>query len=215
MIPEAARQFAGSCAAQFQDNVVAVVLEGSYARNDEGPDSDIDLYVVVRRLDSDVLGQIGEIVSTICSRHELNPAVASQQELESHPDLFGYTRVKLEGIVLYGELPEIEVDVESALRVAQYIAHDVLMSARHYLVVSEPEERFATGKLYWWNLKPLGFALRFFHLYQTGEYIRSLGDLSKHYPVLTLDPVRDYRQILLDCISVCERIIATQPLEIG
>jgi len=37
----------------------------------------------------------------------------------------------------------------------------------------------------------LGFALRFFHLAQTGEYIRSVRHLATKYPVLDLDPVKD------------------------
>lgn len=111
---------------------------------------------------------------------------------------------------MYGALPEIESPGQTELNIAKRIAQEVLMSSRHYLSVSEPEEKFAGGKLYNWNLKPLGFALRFFHITQTGKYIRSVRDLADLYPVLNLDPVQDWRQVLHECIQICEEIITTQ-----
>lgn len=199
------------CTAQFGERLVAVLLEGSFAKGDNREDSDIDLFVLLSRVDRPALAHIGSIVAGIETRNELNPAVVSVAELEAHPVLFEYLRVKHDGIVLHGTLPEIESVAESELDIAKRIARDVLMSSRHYLAVSEPETHFAGGKLYTWNLKPLGFALRFYHFSQTGEYIRSVRELATKYPVLALDPAKDWQRVLQECMSVCEKIIETQP----
>ena len=212
MIPEAAQKFADSCAAECGASFIAVLLEGSFARGDNREDSDIDLFVLLDKVDSSVLDQIGSIVARIETRNELNPAVVSLAELESYPELFEYLRVKHDGVLLQGALPEIKSPEESELDIAKRIARDVLMSSRHYLAVSEPGVNFARGKLHNRNLKPLGFALRFFHLAQTGEYIRSVRDLATRYPVLDLDPVKDWQHVLQECMRVCEKIIGTQQL---
>ena len=210
-IPEAAQRFTDACMEKLDSRLIAVLLEGSFARGDNRERSDIDLFVVVDAVDSSVLAQVGSIVAGIETENELNPALVSLAELETYPELFEYVRVKHDGIVLHGALPEIDSRAGSELPMAKHIAHEVLMSSRHYLAVSEPEKNFAGGKLYEWNLKPLGFALRFFHLAQTGEYIRSSRELAIQYPVLDLDPVKDWQQILRECISACEEIIGTQP----
>ena len=199
-VPEAAQRFTDDCVAELGSRLVAILLEGSFARGDNRGTSDIDLFMLVDAVDDAILAQVGSIVTGIETKNELNPALVSVSELQGNPELFGYHRVRHDGILLHGALPEISSSGQSELDIAKRIAHEVLMSSRHYLAVSEPEENFAGGKLYNWNLKPLGFALRFFHLAQTGEYIRSASDLAQLYPVLVLDPVRDWRQILQDCI---------------
>lgn len=210
MTPEAAQQFVSTCVAELDGRVIAILLEGSFARGDNRDHSDIDLFVLVDEVDSPLLRQIGSIVSGIQTQHELNPAVVSTAELQAYPELFEYLRVKHDGLMLHGALPAIDVPNEAELGIAKRIAQEVLMSSRHYLAVAEPKEKFASGKLYNWNLKPLGFALRFFHLAQTGEYIRSTRDLAARYPVLSLDPVKDWQRVLQECIATCEKIIGTQ-----
>jgi len=210
MIPEAAQKFADACVAELGARVIAILLEGSFARGDDRDDSDIDLFVLVDTVDNHLLQQVGAIVSGIQTQHELNPAVVSITELQTHPELFEYLRVKHDGITLQGALPEIDTSTETELDIAKRTAQTVLMSSRHYLAVAEPAERFSGGKLRQWNLKPLGFALRLYHLAQTGEYIRSVRDLAIQYPVLSLDPVEDWQRVLQDCIVTCEKIIRTQ-----
>lgn len=209
MIPEASQRFAEACAARFGETLIAVLLEGSFARGDQREDSDIDLFVLLDTVDGSVLEEIGSIVAGIEAQNELNPAVVSLAELEQYPELFGYLRVKHDGIVLHGALPEIAYSGESELDIAKRIARDVLMSSRHYLAVAEPEGNFAQGKLYDWNLKPLGFALRLFHFARTGDYIRSVRDLAAKYPALGLDPVKDWQRILHESLEVCEQILRT------
>jgi len=210
MIPEAARQFTAACVAGLNSRLVAILLEGSFARGDNRDDSDIDLFVLVDTVDSALLERVGAIVSAIQTKNELNPALVSVAELQRHPQLFEYLRIKHDGMVLHGALPEIQHPGETELDIAKRIAQEVLMTSRHYLAVSEPVEKFAGGKLYNWNLKPLGFALRFYHLAQKGKYIRSVRDLADLYPILNLDPVQDWKQILYECIQMCEEIISAQ-----
>jgi len=210
MVPEAAKLFVYKCVEELDGRLLAILLEGSFARGDNCDHSDIDLFILVDTVDNSLLHQIGLIVSGVQTQHELNPAVVSTAELQAYPELFEYLRLKHDGIALYGALPEVDTPSGTELGIAKRIAQEVLMSSRHYLAVAEPEEKFARGKLYNWNLKPLAFALRFFHLAETGEYIRATRDLAAHYPVLSLDPVKDWQQILQECIATSERIIGTQ-----
>jgi hypothetical protein len=81
------------------------------------------------------------------------------------------------------------------------------MSSRHYLAVAEPASKFEGGKLRVWNLKPLSFALRYYHFHKTGHYIRAYRDLAEEYPILRLDPVVDHQRIVSESIDACEQIL--------
>ena len=134
MIPEASQRFAEACAARFGETLIAVLLEGSFARGDQREDSDIDLFVLLDTVDGSVLEEIGSIVAGIEAQNELNPAVVSLAEFESYPDLFDYLRVKHDGLVLHGALPDItysgESELDITLRLIFYLAWRTLLRER-------------------------------------------------------------------------------------
>ena len=206
MIPEQAKQFARACCQAFGERISSVILYGSFARGDQRPSSDLDLVVFVDVVDRVLLDDIGGIVESIETPNEINPAVISLSELSAFPDMFDWLAIKHDGVPVFGKMPDT-VGGQTELDRAKQIAQEVLMSARHYLAVREPAENFAAGKLRHWNLKPLSFALRFFEFHKSGRYVRSANEIAELYPVLSVDPASDYRQIIDNCIDICEEIL--------
>jgi predicted nucleotidyltransferase len=206
--PEPASQFVDAASNELGDNLVAVLMVGSFARGEQASSSDLDLCVLVNRIDLQVLRAIGELVTSIATPNEINPAVVSIDELRAYPDLFEIHKLRHEGVLLWGGMPNDIVPVESELILAKRIASEVLMSSRHYLAVAEPSYKFTSGKLRPWNLKPLSFALRYYHFHKTGRYLRRFTALAEKYPLLELDPVADHQQIIQGCIDVCEEILS-------
>lgn len=207
MIPEQAHIFVSRCREQLLDRIQAIALVGSFARGDERPESDIDLVVLVDSVDMRLLQKVSGVVTSIVTENEINPALVAESELIQTPHLFDWLMMKHDGLVLFGKLPQVTSCPVSELDIAKQIARDVLMSSRHYIAVAEPEEKFAGGKLWDWNQKPLAFAARFYEYHMSGNYIRSLRELSKKYPVLSRDPVAEYALILDECIEVSEKIL--------
>lgn len=185
-----------------------MILIGGFARGDSSTTSDIDLIVLVDRADVALLDRVGAVVASIESPHEINPSVVAVTELCAAPESFDWLVIKHEGRLLDGELPPDVTCRQTELDLAQKIAAEVLLSARHYLAVAEPAENFAGGKLRSWILKPLSYALRFYEVDRTGDYPRRYDDVASRYPVLALDPVRDHRQLLEASLAICETILA-------
>jgi hypothetical protein len=182
---------------------------GSFSRGDEEVDSDIDLFVLVKEIDFELLKTVGNIVQEIKSKNEINPAIISETEFLNHTELFDLPRIQHEGIPLFGQLLDIIVPDGSELNVAKRIAAEVLMGSRHYLAVAEPVEKFAGGKLWTWILKPLSFALRYYHFHNTGYFVRKFDELAQEFPILNLDSVDDCLRIIEESIIICEKIINT------
>lgn len=208
MVPEPARQLVDLARNALGENLVAVVMIGSFARGEQTFSSDLDLFVLLNRVEPEVLQTIGGIVASVSTPNEINPAVVSTDELRAYPDLFGFHNLRHEGILLWGEIPNDIKSVESEITQAKRIASEVLMSSRHYLAVAEPACKFTSGKLRTWNLKPLSFALRNYHFHKTGLYLHRFEALAENYPLLKLDPVIDHQQIIQGCIDVCKEILS-------
>jgi predicted nucleotidyltransferase len=206
VIPEPALEFTRLVAGSIP-GIRAIVLAGSFARGDQRPTSDIDLLVIAERVDTALLERIGDAVTSIATSNELNPAVVSHHEFTTRPDLVQFLKYKHDGRCLHGTLPVPSAPFADELERAQAIAHEVLMSVRHYLAVKEDAVRFQAGKLHPYVLKPLSFSLRFYHFHLTSTYIREHRALVQRYPVLALDPVRDWREILIEAHGLCERIL--------
>jgi len=106
MIPKTVRDFVSKTEEILGDQLISIVLVGSFARGDETPGSDVDLFVLVSDIDNDILKSIGHVVHGIVAQNEINPAVISKSEIKNHPDLFDIHKIRLEGKTLYGSLPD-------------------------------------------------------------------------------------------------------------
>ena len=88
MIPESVNLFTSAVIQLLGDDLQAVILAGSFAREEEKPTSDIDLFLLVKSLDNQTMTEIGEIVKGISTDHEINPAVVQLSEFINYPDWF-------------------------------------------------------------------------------------------------------------------------------
>lgn len=91
--------------AQFENNLLSLILYGSWTKEKAREDSDIDLLAIFKRVDKDVTKRINKISSGIEARHDrsitLLPVRVSDFEIEKLP-LF--TAVKREGIIVFGSI---------------------------------------------------------------------------------------------------------------
>lgn len=207
MIPEPARTFTNLVHDLLADDLLSVILVGSFARDDERADSDIDLFVLLPDASNPATRSIGMIVRSISSPNEINPAVVSDAEFRQYPDWNELIKIRHDGIALHGHLPRDVAPVETELVLAKRIAHEVLMSARHYLAVDESPESFTSKKLWIYNLKPLSFSARYYHYAKTGHYIRRFDDLKGEYPVFSLDPVKHHGAVIEGCVELAQEIL--------
>ena len=99
--------------AEFENNFLALILYGSWAKGKTREDSDIDLPAILKRVDRNVTKRINEISSDIEFRHErsitLLPIRIGDFEMEKVP-LF--TAAKREGAVVFGSI-DLKEDSES------------------------------------------------------------------------------------------------------
>jgi hypothetical protein len=156
-----------------------VVLTGSYARGDYSETSDIDIWVFINDISEEDLRKIGSIVNKAGKRPEINPQCVSFAEFKSKSfdREFNPIQLYLDGIALYGALPNFELSNSEISSYASSIALFSLMSSRHYISVQEEEESLSKGKVQKWVLKPLMWALRYRQYSKTSNYPRSLENL--------------------------------------
>jgi predicted nucleotidyltransferase len=171
--------FKTNCLSIFKDRLVCLILTGSYARNDCTPLSDIDLWLIINDLKQSDLKSVGEIVKSSDNLPEINPQCVSSSEINfrTFKEQFNPIQIYLDGIILYGSLPETSPSNEEIKIYSDSILASVMMSARHYISVNESEKSLAKGKLRKWLLNPLMWSLRYKVFIDTGKYPRTLDNL--------------------------------------
>ena len=179
--------FISSIVRNQKDNVISIFLTGSYSRGDATESSDVDLWCVFRKIDSQVLSDVrlGICEALPMERSiELNPQCLSVQEFES--DYFtNWTErpIKvLDAVLLYGDdLVGDRANVsEVELLYKRYLA-DILLSIRHYICANESMEELTYQKIKTHILKPLMFSLRLERWCTCGFYPLSNDDLRRAY----------------------------------
>lgn len=174
-----ARAFTDAVCDALGKRVQCIVLVGSVARGDHSPSSDIDIWVILDRVDQQDLEQIGRIVMSLGREPEINPQCASLRELQTpaFQQQFSSMQLHTDGVVLAGRHMLPPPAREEMRHEAAAIAGPVLMSARHYISTREPEEALRNGKLERWVLKALMWALRYDIAARDGAYPRTLDQL--------------------------------------
>jgi len=196
--------FLDRCRQAFGPRLECIILTGSYARGEQSPQSDIDLWVFINKLNVQDLEQVGAIIKQIGNRPELNPQCTSFAEFQTaaFKNQFTHAQFYLDGKVLFGELPKPAPTQSEIASTASSIAAMVLMSARHYITVNESGESLAKGRLQKWVLKPLMWSLRYRCYSISKNYPRTLDEL---YAALQ-EPiekflVETYRKLLMNEFS--------------
>lgn len=174
------RRFTSAVVDELGPVVECIVLAGSHARGDPRPDSDIDLWIILAEIRNEMLERIGRIVSDMEEGPEINPQCATARDLASPGFRKGFSPVQLhlDGIVLHGRLTVAPPTRAEIRQERDELAAFVLMGARHWVTVREPEEA-TRRKLDKWLLKPLVWAIRYDVFLRTGRYIKDLASLSE------------------------------------
>jgi predicted nucleotidyltransferase len=154
---EKIESFKSKCVSSFGERLECLVLTGSYARGDYTPQSDIDLWVLIKNLSLKDIQKVGKIVSEIPKPPEINPQCTSIAEMgnDAFKDEFNPIQLYVDGIVIHGSLPGPVPSFSAVMSYASSIAAFALMSARHYLAVKETEESLSRGKLLKWVIRPV------------------------------------------------------------
>ncbi len=169
------------------DNIISIFITGSYARGDATEVSDIDIWVILKHLDFEVLNRLGITSKRHSMMHQdirINPQCFSLYEVaQQHFDhwLEGPVKV-LDAVLIYGEdLFYGDVNKEAIKSIYKKYLVDILMSVRHYISEDASVEKLTYKRLNPNILKPLLFSLRMERYCETGHYPLSNQELLDSY----------------------------------
>lgn len=222
-VQDRVRQFSSRVTDELGSLVECIVLVGSHARGDARIDSDIDVWIIVGEIHNDILERVGRIVTGMGDGPEINPQCATAREVCAPGFRKGFSPVQLhlDGVVLHGQVTVPAPTMAEIRQDRDELAASVLMGARHWVTVHEPEEAIRR-KLDKWLLKPLVWAIRYDVFLRTGRYWKQLDRLCE----ATVDTqsrrlVEAYRQcrhggfagdcmdVLNSAMGVCGRFLGT------
>ena len=174
---------------EYSENLICIFLTGSFARGEATEKSDLDVWCVFNKMDTEILTKIGNISRNLPIEYnelEVNSQCLTVSEFKSgsFSKFLAYPIVYLEGILLFGNdiatKPIEDNEVDKLFK--EFIA-EILMSIRHYISVNEPAEKLTYDKIRTWVLKPLMFALRLERYLHEKRYPLTIEDLLSAYNV--------------------------------
>jgi glutaredoxin-related protein len=171
------------------DNLISVFLTGSFARGEATENSDLDIWCIFNKLDTDILTEIGNISRNLpvnYNKLELNSQCLTINEFQSgyFSKFLAYPIIYMEGILLFGDdITKRPIQDEEVEKVYKEFLSEILLSIRHYISVNEPAEKLVHQKIKTWVLKPLMFALRLERYLHNRQYPLTINDLLSAYDV--------------------------------
>ena len=159
---------------QFGERLVFLGLQGSHARGEAGPDSDIDAVVILDRLTAEDLNAYRTILDGMPFREQACGFVCGMSELENW-DPSDLLSVCLDTLPVVGSLDSVasKLTMEDARRAVQIGAGNLYHGAVHNLL-HRRAERTLRGLF-----KAAMFVLRMDCYAQTGDYVRDSGALAQ------------------------------------
>ena len=159
---------------QFGERLVFLGLQGSHARGDAGPDSDIDAVVILDRLTAEDLRAYRAILDDMPFRERACGFVCGMSELENW-DPSDLLSVCLDTLPIVGSLDfaASKMTMEDARRAIQIGAGNLYHGAVHNLLHGRAERTLR--RLF----KAAMFVLRMDCYSKTGEYVRESSALAQ------------------------------------
>ena len=136
-LPEEERAVAEALISALGDNLIALAWQGSWERGEANAESDHDLFLVLRRLDQ---GLIGELTKVFAGRHHWSAYIKTEEELRQYPAHGGqqfYHGMSL----LHGDFEQPPVTRENVLADLRHFAVEIGHDARYRLVHDRGPER--------------------------------------------------------------------------
>ncbi len=169
--------FIGRMRQAFGDRLAFIGLQGSRARGEATPKSDIDVVVVLDRLEADDIGAYRAALEELPEREKICGFFSGRAELAAweRSDLFQFVH---DTIPFYGDLSAITPPLsrEDARRAALTGVCNIYHGCVHNLLFERDAD--VLYGLY----KTAGFALRAKHFWQTGAYVSKTDELAGMLP---------------------------------
>jgi predicted nucleotidyltransferase len=149
----------------FGNNLQSIVLFGSYARGEEKPGSDFDVYCLFKTINEQLLKKMGHLARSFFSAHEKPisyPICITVNDYyhRGFDDTFGDPIKYFEGRVLYGESFVPKPSRERVAQMAEDILRGAVINLRYHISAGTSVSELANGALRSEVLKPLIVALR-------------------------------------------------------
>ncbi|HEY8767672.1 MAG TPA: hypothetical protein VIP09_10520 [Dehalococcoidia bacterium] len=180
-LPEEQRAVAGALSA----DLTALAWQGSWARGEANAESDHDLFLVMRRLDEELIGKITE---AFAGREHWSAYIKTEEELRQYP---AHGRLQFwHGMsLLHGDFEQPPVARENILADLRYFAVEIGHEARYRLVHDRGSERASAdsarhGRILYYRAKMALLAMKSRELLDGREYPLTRAELRER----TTDP---------------------------
>ncbi len=136
-LPEEERSVATALIAALGDDLAALAWQGSWARGEANEESDHDLFVAMRRLNSGLLGKIANVMA---GRQHWSLFIKTEEELRQYPP-HGRLQFRYGMALLHGDFVRPPLEREHILADIRALAIDIQHQSRYRLVHSTGDER--------------------------------------------------------------------------
>lgn len=163
-------EFEGTLVSEFGDRLVLLGLQGSRARGDERPDSDIDVVVIIDALDYSTLHAYKKVVSRMPNADLACGFASSPQVLAEWPRHDSFNLV-MDTRVFYGSFEFMNTDytAEDAAEAAKASASMIYHSVCHGVLFDDEALFSIVAEC----IKSAFFIMRALAYVRTGEYPKS------------------------------------------
>lgn len=184
-LPDEERGVAEALIAALGDDLAALAWHGSWARGEANAESDHDLFLVMRRLDEELIGKITE---AFAGRGHWSAYIKTEEELWQYP---AHGRLQFwHGMkLLHGDFEQPPVARENILADLRYFAVEIGHDARYRLVHDRGPERASAdsarhGRILYYRAKMAMLAMKSRELLDGREYPVTRAELRER----TTDP---------------------------
>lgn len=180
------KRFAARVRALFGSRVMFLGLQGSRARGEATPESDIDVVVILDRLNAEDLQAYNDMLAELPERERICGFVAGKRAVENWEGSDLLT-LCLDSIPVYGSLDfaRARLTDADARRSVQLGAGNLYHGAIHSFLGGRSMK--AMAELY----KSAGFVLRMAHYARTGDFVRRSDVLAERLEGLEGQVMRD------------------------
>ena len=228
-LPEEERGVAEALIAALGDNLAALAWQGSWARGEANAESDHDLFLVLRRLDE---GLIGEISRAFGRRNHWSVYIKTQEELQQYP-AHGRQQFYHGMSLLHGDFEQPPVTRENVLADLRHFAVEIGHDARYRLVHDRDPERSSEdharhGRILYYRAKEALLAMKSRELLEGRQYpvtraeLRhritdpdelAIIDLVERWPEVRADTERDFAPLGLLLDRFVRKLVSELPAE--
>lgn len=162
-LPEEERTVATALIEALGDDLAALAWQGSWARGEANAESDHDLFVAMRRLDSELLGKIANVME---GREGWSLFIKTEEELRQYP-AHGRLQFRYGMTLLHGDFEQPPLDRQHILADIRHLANEIEHEARLRVIhkagpekASEDYARHARILYYWTKMALLTMKAR-------------------------------------------------------